>query len=368
MKRLVFLSPVPWESFSQRPHKFIDWIHSRTGATVLWVDPYPTRLPRLGDFQRLQKRPAPGQASAPPSWLTVVKTLGLPIEPVPGSSWVNRWLWRQSLAEIDDFVGQAPSWLVVGKPSAFALHLLKRLHHCKSMYDAMDDFPAFYTGFSRRALARHERLIAQRVDVLWASSSGLSSRWGRIRNDVHLVHNALDLSILTAARPTPERSAAKVLGYVGTMADWFDWDWVAALARTRPNDEVRLIGPVFSPATNKLPANVVLLPACTHEAALQAMSEFDVGLIPFKCNALTASVDPIKYYEYRALALPVVSTAFCGMQGRSGMAGVFISQSTDDIAQMIADALQCERDPGAALEFALQNSWEVRFDAAKFFQ
>lgn len=368
MKRLVFLSPVPWESFSQRPHKFIDWIHSRTGASVLWVDPYPTRFPRLSDFRRLQKLPEPSQSSAPPSWLTVVKPFGLPIEPVPGSSRVNRWFWQQALAKIDDFVSHAPTWLVIGKPSAFALHLLKRLRHCRSMYDAMDNFPAFYAGFSRLALARHERLIAQRVDVIWASSSGLSSRWGRIRDDVRLVHNALDLSILNATRPARGSSTAKVLGYVGTIADWFDWEWVIALARARPNDEVRLIGPVFSPPANKLPANVALLPACSHEAALQAMTEFDVGLIPFKRNALTASVDPIKYYEYRALSLPVVSTAFGGMQGRSGMAGVFISQSTADIAPMITDALQCKRDPGAALEFALQNSWEVRFDAAKFFQ
>lgn len=368
MKRLVFLSPVPWESFSQRPHKFINWIHSRTGATVLWVDPYPTRFPRLSDFRRLPKLSGPGQASSPPPWLTVLKTFGLPIEPVLGSSWVNRWFWQRALWKIDDFVSQNPTWLVVGKPSAFALHLLKRLSHCKSMYDAMDDFPAFYSGFSRLALARHERLIAQRVDVIWASSTGLSSRWGRIRNDVRLVHNALDLSILTATRLTSGPSSAKVFGYVGTMADWFDWDWVTALAGARPNDEVRLIGPVFSPPTSKLPANVVLLPVCTHEAALQAMAEFDVGLIPFKRNALTASVDPIKYYEYRALALPIISTDFGGMQSRAGMAGVFISQSTGDIPPMAADALQCKRDPSAALEFALQNSWEVRFDAAKFFQ
>ena len=40
------------------------------------------------------------------------------------------------------------------------------------------------------------------------------------------------------------------------------------------------------------------------------MAQFDVGLIPFLKNRLTDSVDPIKYHEYRALGLPVVSTSF----------------------------------------------------------
>ncbi|QRY82442.1 glycosyl transferase [Pseudomonas sp. PDNC002] len=280
---------------------------------------------------------------------------------------MNRCFWQRVFSRIDSFVSDSPTWLVIGKPSAFALHLLARFPHCSSMYDAMDDFPAFYAGFSRCALARRERAIAQRVDVLWASSPGLNARWERIRNDVRLVENALDLSVIVAASPAPLSSPTKVFGYVGTMAAWFDWDWVSALARARPDDEIRLIGPVFEPPTSTLPDNVVLLPACAHEAALQAMTEFDVGLIPFKRNALTASVDPIKYYEYRALALPVVSTDFGSMQGRSGAAGVFISHSIADIDSVVAAALQCERDPDVAQAFALQNSWEVRFDAAGLF-
>ncbi len=52
------------------------------------------------------------------------------------------------------------------------------------------------------------------------------------------------------------------------------------------------------------------------------MAEFDVGLIPFKQNALTAAVDPIKYYEYRALALPVISTDFGEMHERGDLPGL----------------------------------------------
>ena len=363
--RLVYLSPVPWESFAQRPHKFVDWFHGRTGKPVLWVDPYPTRFPAWRDLRRSRLSASASQQTSLPTWLTLLKPGGLPIEPLPGSGWANGLLWRGYLNAIGDFVEGGRTLLAIGKPSVLALELLKRLHHCPSLYDAMDDFPAFYAGLSRFALARREREITQRVDVILASSSELKSRWANIHKDVRLVHNALDLSAVQAVGPAPMTSNKKVFGYVGTIAPWFDWDWVCALAEARPDDEIRLIGPVFDQPDRRLPGNISLLPACDHAVALKAMTQFHVGLIPFKKNALTASVDPIKYYEYRALGLPVISTDFGEMSLRAGERGVFITQSVSDIPAMANSAIQFDSDADDASEFAVQNIWEARFDAAK---
>ena len=363
--RLVYLSPVPWESFAQRPHKFVDWFHSRTGGAVLWIDPYPTRFPNLKDLRRPQPLASSSQQRSTPTWLTVLKPGGLPIEPLPGSGWVNGRLWQRQLLQINDFANRSKTWLAIGKPSVFALKLLKLLRHCPSLYDAMDDFPAFYVGLSRFALARRERAIAHRVGIITASSSELLSRWRRVHKDVRLVHNGLDLSAIQHLERTTVSTEKKVFGYAGTIAAWFDWAWVRALAEARPNDEIRLIGPIFEQPFGKLPGNVKLLPACHHAAALQAMTQFQVGLIPFKKNALTASVDPIKYYEYRALGLPVISTDFGEMSFRSGECGVFITRSDSEIAAMADVALQFKGDPDVDHVYAQENSWEARFDAAR---
>jgi len=363
--RLVYLSPVPWESFAQRPHKFVDWFYGRTGGSVLWVDPYPTRFPNWKDLRRLRTAAKISQSSAIPTWLTVLKPRALPIEPLPGSRWMNGRMWQGQQQQVTDFANQSKTWLVIGKPSVLALELLMRLRHCPSLYDAMDEFPAFYSGLSRVALARRERLIAQQVDVISASSSELKSRWARIHKDVRLVHNGLDLSAIQSVEWAPVSSDNKVFGYIGTIGSWFDWGWVCALAKARPNDEIRLIGPVFEQPASKLPDNITLLPACNHSAALHAISQFHVGLIPFKKNALTASVDPIKYYEYRALGLPVISTDFGEMSFRSGECGVFITQSESDVSAMAEVALQFQGDADVARAFAQQNAWETRFDAAR---
>ncbi len=362
--RLVYLSPVPWRSFAQRPHKFVQWFHERTGESVLWVDPYPTRLPRLSDFKFIKASPADGSLDSLPAWLTVIKPEVLPIEPLPGAVWINRFRWRNTIQSVASFLNKSTALMVIGKPSAFAIEILTRFNFSLTIYDAMDDFPAFYSGISRLALTFREQLVAKHVDLVLASSTPLQKKWSSCVDNVRLVRNGLDIGLLPADNNYNSRLEKdnKVFGYVGTIASWFDWDWLFALAEVKPMDEIRLIGPVFNRTMKKLPGNVKLHPACDHKSALKAMMEFDVGLIPFKCMDLTESVDPIKFYEYRTLGLPVLTTNFGEMRYRSYEDGVFISYGLTDVASVAEKASNHFCSPVDIQKFARNNSWEVRFD------
>ncbi|MBH2008529.1 MAG: hypothetical protein I8H71_02395 [Xanthomonadaceae bacterium] len=362
--RLVYLSPVPWSSFAQRPHKFVTWFHDSTGGEVLWVDPYPTRLPSLSDFRRLGAN-ADRENESNPAWLSVIRPSVLPIEPLPGSGMVNALIWRSSLRVVDEFARPNNCLLVIGKPSVLALTVLNSLKDCRSIYDAMDDFPAFYAGLSRWAMRWREGQLVRNVDSVLASSTAIQRRWSHIVADVQLVHNGLDAEVMPEFASPGLAKGKKVLGYVGTIATWFDWDWVIELARVRPDAVVRLIGPVFSSAPVDLPNNIEMLPSCSHQAALAAMQAFDVSLIPFKINQLTASVDPIKYYEYRALGLPVISTDFGEMAFRSGEEGTFLSQGLQDISAVVERALQHSATTESVQQFRAVNTWEFRFSGAK---
>ncbi|MFN3786143.1 MAG: hypothetical protein ACK4RS_04820, partial [Thiothrix sp.] len=181
-----------------------------------------------------------------------------------------------------------------------------------------------------------------------------------------LVPNALDAAGLPPHPPlTRLRKEGKVFGYIGTMSTWFDWTWVVHLANVRQADTVRLIGPIDDHYAGKLPNNIQLYPACHHSAALQAMQEFDVGLIPFKRNPVTDAVDPIKYYEYRALGLPVIATLFGEMYYHRLTSDTYISESLADIPMLAESALSTPRTIAATAEFIQQNSWESRFDATQ---
>ncbi|MCP4089376.1 MAG: glycosyltransferase family 1 protein [Gammaproteobacteria bacterium] len=361
--RLVYLSPVPWVSFDQRPHKFIKWFHSRTGGEVLWIDPYPTRFPLLSDFRRFGSKVEQQQFVSAP-WLRVIQPSALPIEPLPVSGWLNAIIWKKIFNGLISFATPCPTLLVIGKPSAMALVAVKRLSGCHSFYDAMDDFSAFYSGLSRVAMRNREIKLVNSVSTVLASSTHLKQRWKEIKLDVRLVHNGLDMSTTQPriARRIPR--GINVLGYVGTIATWFDWDWVIRLAKLRPKDVIRLIGPDYIPVPMKLPPNIEMLPPCDHRAALLAMQDFDVGLIPFKKNSLTKSVDPIKYYEYRALGLPVISTNFGEMTFRAGEEGVFLSVETQDLNNIVENALDYQARMESIVQFVAHNSWDSRFDGA----
>jgi len=331
---------------------------------VLWLDPYPTRFPKLSDFRRLGVQPSQENCNNPP-WLSVIRPAALPIEPLPGAVFVNALLWRSVLQTIEVFARQNTCHLVVGKPSVLALIVLKRLKMARSIYDAMDDFSAFYTGFSRWAMRRREEQLVRSVGGVLASSMAIHQRWSDIRADIQLVHNGLDADVLPELSRSVAARERKVLGYVGTIATWFDWDWVIALAKARPTDVVRLIGPVRAPTPVWLPKNIERLPSCSHQDALHAMQGFDVGLIPFKRNDLTASVDPIKYYEYRALGLPVISTDFGEMSFHGGEEGVFLSRGVHDVRGMVQSAIRYRAKIESVQKFIAENTWEARFAAAK---
>lgn len=360
--QLVYLSPVPWASFAQRPHSFVKWFHEASCGEVLWLDPYPTRLPSWKDLRKLGNKQRGGEQDVP-QWLRVIVPRCLPIEPVPASGLINKLFWEHTLREIALFSRDAPTVIGIGKPSELALQLLSRVSAPISFYDAMDDFPAFYSGLSRAAMTRREIMLVERVMHLFVSSTALLHRWQSVKGDVKLIHNGLAVDVLPNVVPYKGVRLKKVLGYVGTIGEWFDWDWLIALARNRPDNVVRLIGPVFSPPVRQLPSNIGILPPCNHASALEAMSNFDVGLIPFKQNQLTAAVDPIKYYEYRALGLPVVSTRFGEMALRGKEIGTYLSNGIDDVIAPIEAALTYRFDEHEVRGFRITNSWEARFAA-----
>ncbi|WP_027159510.1 glycosyltransferase family protein [Methylobacter luteus] len=362
--RLVYLSPVSWTSYAQRPHKFVEWFHASTGGDVLWVDPYPTRFPLLSDFRRLGVQESTINRQSP-AWLKVITPPALPIEPLPGSGMINGIMWRPVLNHIDTFAHQSQAMLVIGKPSVLALAVFDRLKDITSVYDAMDNFPCFYSGFSRLAMRWREQKLASRVTQVLTSSTTLKQRWSDVRPDVQRVLNGLDASVLPTRQISTLARERKILGYVGTIGSWFDWEWIISLANARPVDIVRLIGPIFSPSSYALPENIEILPPCPHQEALIAMQDFDVGLIPFKNTELTASVDPIKYYEYRALGLPVVSTEFGEMTFRNDEEGTFLSKKGQEINSLVQKALLYRSDEEKTRQFTDSNTWEARFTAAR---
>lgn len=363
--RLVYVAPVPRSSFAQRPHRFVAFFNRHTQGRTLWIDPYPGRLPRLADFGRARPRTCAHieeavEVVSPPMWAA---------DPAMALPSVRRFAWKPVLERVEAFIDGADWLLVIGRPSRLALHLLRRTGPRPTCYDAMDDFPEFYRGLACALNRRIEHEVADAVDEILVSSTALQDKFSRLGFVPELLPNGLQHDP-KVPEPAPDDAGGEpVLGYVGTVGDWFDWSLVIEMARSLPEMRFEITGPEMAPPKKRLPANVHRTGECAGHEVFGRLRSFSAGLIPFKLNRLTAAVDPIKYYEYRAAGLPVIATEFGEMRRRRDEPGVHLVARGMDFRAVLKGVDACPRLSAKALErFRAENSWRSRFDRSRFFR
>ena len=173
------------------------------------------------------------------------------------------------------------------------------------------------------------------------------------------------MSTLPPWQPVNHRDV--VLGYIGCLGSWFDWPLVLELARRLPESRLELIGPRHAPLPGNMPSNISIFPPCQQSEAPKHLARFSAGLIPFRNNSLTAGVDPIKYYEYRAAGLPVLTTSFGEMALRKAEDGVFFLDQANDLSSLVNRALGHRENRTAMARFRRDHDWRERFITASPF-
>ncbi|WP_186142014.1 glycosyltransferase [Burkholderia gladioli] len=360
--RLIYFSSVPYASYAQRPHFLVAAALADGFDSVLWIDPYPTRFPTPGDFVRLARRTEEANSTMPHPRIHVVRPSAIPIEPLPMSACLNHLIaWRSVRTRLFDYARDARHCvLAVGRPSKLAEWALKHVPHHRSFVDILDNFPAFYRGMSRVSMKARLRAICEQVTDVYCSSSQIATNVRAIRSDALVVLNGYSTDSLPEPSSTDLRTC---IGYVGSIAEWFDWPLVCALASALPDVTVRLIGPEFVSRPANVPANIEFMGERPQAEIVSFVQEFAVGLIPFRINDLTSSVDPIKFYEYRSMGVPVWSTTFGEMTQRGEADGVtHVTLRTD--WRRLWQELRAAAVPGfdEVARFRSAVSWERRFE------
>lgn len=362
--RLLYFAPVPWDSYEQRPHYFTHhWLD--LGGAVLWIDPYPSRLPRWNDLRRIYARDTPLRLSRPRD-LTVMPGGGWPIDPLPAGARINeRLFWRRIFDQVAPYASR-DTVIGIGRPTAMALAGLRQLDHIWSFYDAMDDFPEFYRGWSRQATATVEQEIARSVDRIFTSSAHLHAKFAPLARDVRKVANAYDMRLLPPFAGT--RPHRPELGFIGAIAAWFDWKMLRRLAEAVRPMPITLMGPRFSGLPSALPPNVRHRPPCHQREGAEWLQTISAGLIPFVKTPLTAGIDPIKYYQYRGAGLPVLTSTFGEMAQRHESDATFSLDGPAGPRAAVDAALAWRADPADIERFRIENSWTRRFEDARIFE
>jgi len=335
------------------------------GHRVLYVESLGLRSPR-------QAAHAPVATQARSDWSRIRRRLCHGVQPprqvrpglwvwsplvFPGAlaGWrlaINRLVLRVGLFVWSRSLHLQADWLWTYNPMTLSVldpRPWKRLiYHCVDAIQAQPGMPA-------REIEQLENRLCHRADIVFVTSPGLYRSLGTLNPQTYFYPNVADVNhfghALNRALPIPDDLAAipnPRLGFVGAISNYkLDVPMLVCLARNHPEWSLVLIGPVGEgdPSTDVTSLlqlkNVHLLGTRSYGELPDYLRGFDVGLLPLRLNAYTQSMFPMKFFEYLAAGLPVVSSAIDALQPFADVAFLCDTTATA-FASAIAAALKKE--------------------------
>lgn len=377
---IICLAPDPWEGLWRNRHQIMTRLARHN--TVLYVEPRLylwealDRVLRgrltLADLRRPLARhyadglwiyhdpyyaPVSGRRTGGPltaalrrrALLQTLQQLHAPQPPI-------LWLVRPYFA---DTIGQYGEKLVV--------------------YHVTDEYSGYANVDDPATVRRQEEALLRRADLVIVTSPALLASKRPHNPHTYLVPNAVDYAgfqagIAAGVQIADLQEAGGIprprIGYSGALNEKVDFDLLAHVARSRPDWQLVLIGPLElasqphkADALRDLP-NVHWLGRQPVSALPAAIASFDVCVLPYERNTWTANIDSLKLYEYFACGRPVVSTDVPAARTFAAEGPTIVRIATDaaDFIAQLAAAL-AEDDPAAADRrrfIAANNTWEHR--------
>ena len=232
----------------------------------------------------------------------------------PGRALIGRIAATTLRARLRDLgVEPRPVLLVSNIYCADALSRLAR----KLVFYDFNDSPFQFDGVPDWARDCWRRTLDE-VDALFVVSEHYR-RWlaAETAKPVIKLGNGVELAHFETHRPIPralESLPRPLIGYVGLLSHFLDFEVLEALRQNRRGGTLVLIGP-GTPATagdlDRLASRegVALLGPRAYEEIPAWMQALDVGIIPFRANdPYVQGINPNKVYQYLASGIPVVTT------------------------------------------------------------
>jgi glycosyltransferase involved in cell wall biosynthesis len=301
--------------------------------------------------------------------VTVVSPLVLPLHANPFVRRLNAWILRARVGRAARRLGFEHPVLWGYVPQAEAL--LGTLDPELVIYHCVDDIAA-QAGIDEASFRAAEERFTRRADLVIASAPALADRMRRLSARVLFAPNVADtVSFSRALEPGPVDEALASLAeprivFVGAIAGKkLDFDLLVGIARARRDWTLALIGPVGlgDPDTDvsKLAGepNIHLLGPRAHRDLPAVLRAAAIGFIPYRRSRLTASIFPMKVYEYLAAGLPVIAT---GLPSLEGVADVTLVDGVEAVLRAIEVALADDTvDRRRARSAAVRgHSWDAR--------
>lgn len=216
-----------------------------------------------------------------------------------------------------------------------------------------------------------EQELLPKMDRVLATSTALRDELNNFSpKEVNFLPNAADTSFFQqTVEKTFERPAIfggvdqQVVVYVGAIGLRIDFELLDKVVQEYPHLRFVFIGPKgnqYDPILEKY-EHVNFTGSIPQRQLLPYFQHASAAMIPFKVNALTAAIYPLKIHEYLAAGLPVVSSSFSA-DIDAFQEKIFLAQNHFSFGKLLEKAIQ-EDTKSLRLKrssAASQHSWDSR--------
>lgn len=267
---------------------------------------------------------------------------------------------NSKLAKLNIRLEDTIAWVNLSHPSIYKY--MKKRKFKNVIYDCIDDIKSIPK--MNNSIIQCEKQFIKYSDIVFATSKKLYYSCKMITDRVVLLPNGVDKSLITKKLNYINRSN-KVIGYVGTVYEWFDDDLLYECAKAYPEVDFCIVGPVrINVDRFKSLSNVIFRGKVSYDRVEDYIENFDVCLIPFKINELTLSTNPVKIFEYFSKGKPVVSTALPELKIYGDT--MYIAKNNLDFVRKVEEALMEDNLQfyNKRINIAMSNTWEKRVENA----
>ena len=346
---------------------------------VLYVETAGNRAPSAREIKRVIRRlknwlkgPRKQKQALGLSDIYVYSPLAIPFHRIPFIKTINNIILRLTFRLLVAKMQMHRPILWFNNPR-FA-NLVGTLNEKCFIYHCVDELSTHEIADAEDFVAMEEKLLKGANLVLIAGRELYLKKRIYNRNTYRMPNAAnvehIGKSLLETTPVAPDINAIKhpVIGYVGTLATWVDFQLIKQIALAHPEWAIVLIGYVSAltdvQSVKELEplSNVHLLGRKDYHELPNYYKAFDVCIVPFLLNEHIMYCNPTKIYEYLATGKPIVSTDF--PSAREFECLIRIAKDQEDFIHHIEKALS-EEDPRlveARLEEAKKHSWDARVE------
>ncbi|MCC6639510.1 glycosyltransferase, partial [Candidatus Falkowbacteria bacterium] len=226
---------------------------------------------------------------------------------------------------------------------------------------------AVHSSYKRHKdqLLKNYEIIDAKSDLIYTVSQELTESFSN--KHVSWLPNAVDFDHFQGIETVRELAdkPRPIIGFLGILQDRIDTQLLEKIAKRYTDATLVLAGPVWKGFPKewlmKFP-NIVFAGPVSYRNIPKFYNTFDVGIITYNNSEFIKSTNSMKYYEYLAAGLPVVSTWSGGIEKFTDV--MYVAHTHDEFLDYIQKALD-ENTPQKEQErksYVQDMTWKNRVD------